>query len=103
MLFATNCGAAQEKNFTRQGFSVAAVHHRRGRKSPLNNNSETKPQGPLLENRFYNGMRGIRAAPKASPTKDYRTQEIGRARLRRAAGRYQESASPGRDFRASPH
>jgi len=31
----------KKKNFTRQGLSVAEVHHRRGRKSPITNNSET--------------------------------------------------------------
>jgi hypothetical protein len=30
MLIATNRRAAQEKKFTRQGFSVAEVHHSRG-------------------------------------------------------------------------
>jgi hypothetical protein len=49
MLFATNRAAAQEKNFTCQGFSVAEVHHRRGRKSPLTNNSETKRKGRSLK------------------------------------------------------
>jgi len=30
MPIATNCRAAQEKNFTRWGFSVAEFHHRPG-------------------------------------------------------------------------
>jgi len=46
MPIATNRRAAQEKNFTRQGLSVAEVHHRRGRKSPITNNSETARVAP---------------------------------------------------------
>jgi hypothetical protein len=46
MSIATNRRTAQEKNFTRQGFSVAEVHHRRGRKSPFTNNSETAKAAP---------------------------------------------------------
>jgi len=74
MPIATNRRAAQEKNFTRWGFSVAEVHHRRGRKSPFTNNSET--QRPLLENASaardggsHNEMMLIRAGrpPKAPP------------------------------------
>src|SRR5437016_4048611 len=74
MLTATNRRAAQEKNFTRYGFSVAEVHHRRGgsRLSP----TIRKPQRPLLENASaaseggsYNEMILIRAAPKRRHTK----------------------------------
>jgi hypothetical protein len=72
MPIATNRRIAQEENFTRQGFSVTEVHHRRGRKSPFTSNSETKPQRPLPENASaasdggsYNEMMLIRAASQS--------------------------------------
>jgi hypothetical protein len=87
MSIATNRRVAQEKKFTRQGFSVAEVHHRPGRESPFTNNSETKPQRPLLENASaasdggsYNEMMLIRAAPQrvALPKTIERGKSVGR-------------------------
>jgi hypothetical protein len=62
MLFATNRGAAQEKNFARLGFSVAEVHHHRRRKSPITNIPAASDDGS------HNEMMLIQATPgKASP------------------------------------
>jgi len=75
MLFATNRGAAQEKNFACLGFSVAEVHHHRRRKSPITNNSAASDDGSHSE------MMLIQATPRQSvalPKTIERRKSVGR-------------------------